>query len=303
MLQSIIVTNPKGESLTLTLSRPELSGIYIESIDGLGPATGSISNSDYATRDGAMYISSRLEPRSMIFKLGMLDTPSVEENRLKIYKYFQVKKPVTIRVITDQHDVITEGYVETNEVDIFTDRETCSIGVLCLDPYFYDVAVTREVFGESIPKFEFEFSNESTTEALLEMSERRIDTQSLIEYPGDGDTGITMSVQMLADVSVIELYHASENETMTLRAENMPATYGDVFRGKDIIEICTIKGKKKVELVRNGARYNIVTALDKRPDWFQITPGLNIFAYRIDDGDNDSNVVIEISFNVAYEGV
>lgn len=304
MIQSIIVTNPKGESLTITLSRPELSGLYIESIDGLGPAKGFISSSDYATRDGAMYIGSRLEPRNLVFTIGMLDSPSVEENRLKVYKYFQVKKPVTIRVITDHNDVTTEGYVESNEPNIFSEQETCSVSVLCMDPYFYDVLPSRYVFGESVPKFEFEFSNESITEPVIEMSERRVDTYSLISYIGDGDTGITMSIQMLTETTKIELFHISENETMTLNATKLPASVSStVFKKNDIVEICTVKGKKKVELLRNGVRSNIIHALDKRPAWFQIVPGENIFAYRVDDGANDTNVVMEITFHTAHEGV
>ena len=54
MIQSLIVTNPKGEELTLDLFRPELSGLYIKSIDGLGPPSASINTQDVATIDGAL---------------------------------------------------------------------------------------------------------------------------------------------------------------------------------------------------------------------------------------------------------
>ena len=46
MIQSLIVTNPKGEELTLDLFRPELSGLYIKSIDGLGAPSASINTQD-----------------------------------------------------------------------------------------------------------------------------------------------------------------------------------------------------------------------------------------------------------------
>lgn len=303
MIRSVTVTNPKGESLTMEIYFPQKSGLYIESIDGLGPSHGTISTSDYATRDGAMYIGSRLEVRNLVFTLGMLDTPSVEENRLKVYRYFQVKKPVTVTIVTDQHVVKTEGYVESNEVNVFSERETCTVSVLCTDPYFYDVDPVNHIFGESIPKFEFEFSNESLTDPLLEMSERRVDTQCLIYYPGDGDTGLNMTMQMLTNASSVELYHISENEAMYIRSSNLPSGLAKPFLTNDIIEICTIKGQKRVELLRAGKRYNIIHALDKRPDWFQIVPGDNVFAYRVDNGENDRNIVFTLSYNVAYEGV
>ena len=72
MIQSLIVTNPKGEELTLDLFRPELSGLYIKSIDGLGPPSASINTQDVATIDGALYVGSRLETRNLTIELGTI---------------------------------------------------------------------------------------------------------------------------------------------------------------------------------------------------------------------------------------
>lgn len=303
MIQSLIVTNPKGEELTLDLLRPELSGLYIKSIDGLGPPSASISTQDIATIDGSVYIGSRLETRNLVIELGMMDKPSVEENRLKTYKYFPTKRPVSVVVITDNNKVKIEGYVESNEPDIFSDEESTKISILCPDPYFYDIEPTQKNFSEVDPLFEFEFSNESVTENLLIMSEIRTDTRSLIVYPGDGDTGVNIKIKMLADVSVFEMYDVFTQDSIKLYGNKMPSSLGTVFKKNDIIEINTVKGNKYVYLVRAGYTTNIISALDKKATWFQLTPGDNIFAYTADSGKNDEQVVVTFTYNVAHEGV
>ena len=303
MIKSLIVTNPKGEELTLELSRPELSGLYIKSIDGLGPPSASINTQDIATIDGALYIGSRLETRNIVIELGMLDVPSVEENRLKTYKYFQTKRPVSIVVITDNRKVKIEGYVESNEPEIFSDMETTKISVICPDPYFYDIEPTTKNFSETDPLFEFEFSNESLTENLLIMSEIRVDTRSLIVYPGDGDTGVKIQIKMLADVSTFVMYDVVSQKSMKFTGSKMPSGLGTTFKKNDIIEINTVKGNKYVSLVRGGISSNIISALDRKAEWFQLSPGDNIFAYAADDGTNDEKVVVTFIYNVAHEGV
>lgn len=303
MIKSLIVTNPKGEELTLELSRPELSGLYIKSIDGLGPPSASINTQDIATIDGALYVGSRLETRNIVIELGMLDVPSVEENRLKTYKYFQTKRPVSIVVITDNRKVKIEGYVESNEPEIFSDMETTKISVICPDPYFYDIEPTTKNFSETDPLFEFEFSNESLTENLLIMSEIRVDTRSLIVYPGDGDTGVKIQIKMLADVNTFVMYDVVSQKSMKFTGSKMPSGLGTTFKKNDIIEINTVKGNKYVSLVRGGISSNIISALDRKAEWFQLSPGDNIFAYAADDGTNDEKVVVTFIYNVAHEGV
>ena len=83
----------------------------------------------------------------------------------------------------------------------------------------------------------------------------------------------------------------------------MPSSLGSVFKKNDVIEINTVKGNKYVNLIRAGLSTNIISALDKKATWFQLTPGDNIFAYTADDGTNDEKVVVTFVYNVAHEGV
>ena len=303
MIKSLTVTNPKGESLKLDLMRPGLSGLAVKSIDGLGPPQASIKTSEIATMDGVLYVGSRLEIRNIVISLIMMEQPSVEVNRLKTYRYFPVMKSVEIVVETDDKTVKINGYVESNEPEIFAEQEETKISIICPDPYFYDVNESVVGFSDVLSLFEFEFENASVSEKLIEMSEIRNDTRSLITYPGDGDTGLLIKIQMYAPVTKIEMYNSFTGGSMKIDASKLPSTLGSTFRVNDVLEISTKRGDKSVTLVRSGNRSNAITCLTRNAEWFQLTAGDNIFSYAIDDGDNDSNVSITFAFDIAYEGV
>lgn len=303
MIKSLTVTNPKGESLKIELLRPELSGLIIKSIDGLGPPTASISSSEIATMDGALYVGSRLEIRNIVITFLMGENPSVEVNRLKTYQYFPTKRPITLQIETDTKTAQIKGYVESNEPEIFSEQEETKISIVCLDPYFYDADKTIVNFSDVIPKFEFAFENPSLTENKIEMSEIRVDMRSLIVYPGDGDTGLIITIQMYADVAKFDMYNTFTNGSMKFVGSKLPSSLGTTFKKGDILEISTKKGDKYVTLIRSGVRNNAITCLQRNPEWFQLTPGDNIFSYAADDGDNDENVSVTFNYYVAYEGV
>ena len=50
MLTKITVTNHLGESIELELARPELSGLAVLSVEGLGAVKGNVSFSEFWAR-------------------------------------------------------------------------------------------------------------------------------------------------------------------------------------------------------------------------------------------------------------
>lgn len=303
MIKSLTVTNPKGESLKIELTKPELSGLIIRSIDGLGPPQASISSSEIATMDGAIYIGSRLEMRNIVITIMMGENPSVEVNRLKTYRYFPTKRPISLTIETDTKTATIQGYVESNEPEIFSEQEETKISILCLDPYFYDADKTIIDFSDVIPNFEFAFENPSLTENKIEMSQIRLDTRSLITYPGDGDTSLLIKIRVFTAVAKFVMYNVFTGGSMSFDASKLPSNLGTTFKANDVIEVSTKKGNKYVNVIRGGFTTNAVTCLGRNPEWFQLTPGDNIFSYAADDGDNDANVAVTFTYNVAYEGV
>ena len=67
--------------------------------------------------------------------------------------------------------------MESNEPDIFSDKEGCNISIICPDPFFYSLKTNKTMFSGIEPAFEFAydediddyvFSNESLDEPLIE---------------------------------------------------------------------------------------------------------------------------------------
>lgn len=161
MIKSVTVTNYRNESLTLELSNPFDIGINVRSIEGIGPPKGNVNYTEIASGDGGVYNSARAGTRNITMELGLMQTPSVEENRHKVYKYFVLNKEVTLTFETDKRICQIVGYVEECEPDIFSDDETVSISVLCPNPYFYsiDAGLGLVDFSSVVNEFEFPFEN------------------------------------------------------------------------------------------------------------------------------------------------
>lgn len=305
MINSITVTNYRGESITLTLSRPEESGFIVKSITGLGPGTATINTTETVTNDGGLYNSSRLSKRNIVISLGYFWKGSIEDIRHLAYKYFPIKSKVTLLIETDTRELEIEGYVETNDPNIFSNAEGSDISIICPDPYFRSREVKTTVFRGLEALFEFPFSNESTTEPLLEMGSIISRPDRVITYNGDIETGITIRMHAIGPVNNITIYNLTTREVMRINTSPIQAYVpgsgsAGLVEGDDVV-ICTEKGKKSITLYRGGETINILGCLDKDVDWFQLTQGNNVFTYLAEDGG--SNLEFSIENNTLYEGV
>lgn len=160
MIYSVTVVNYKNESLKLELARPERAGIIVESVDGIGPTDVTINSCTQAQIDGAIFNTSRIGTRTITLTLGMMFAENIEDSRHKVYRYFPIKKRVTLLFETDNRTSQIAGYVKSNEPDIFSDEEKCVVQVECLDPFFYSLGDTENSFSGVRPYFEFEWEND-----------------------------------------------------------------------------------------------------------------------------------------------
>lgn len=163
MIQAITVTNFKNESLRMVLTDPFESGIAVKNVEGIGGGTASINSTDMAVGDGAFFNSARANVRNIVLTLKPMRVPSVEVNRHKLYKLFQIKKKVTLLFETDTRLSTISGYVESNEPVIFSNDEDIQISIICLDPFFYSEYGSTTIFSGVRPLFEFPFSDDSLT--------------------------------------------------------------------------------------------------------------------------------------------
>lgn len=304
MIKAITVTNYLGDSLVLNLARPEESSFVVKSVTGLGPGTANINTTKVSTNDGGLYNSSRLSTRNIVITLGFLWKDSIEDVRQKSYKYFPIKKKLTLLIETDNRQAEIEGYVETNDPNIFSKEEGADISIICPNPFFYSSGVdgsNTTVFYGIDPMFEFPFSNESLHDALLEMGSIQNQHEKVVTYNGDAEIGVTITIHAIGEASNITIYNTGTREIMKIDTEKLSALTGSGIIAGDDIVICTVKGNKSIKLLRSGKTTNILNCLDKNTDWFQLAKGDNIFAYTAQSGS--SNLQFKIDNRVIYEGV
>ena len=307
MIKSITVTNYLGDKLKLELTRPERSGFAVKSITGLGPGKANISTSEMSTTDGGLYNSSRLPVRNIVLSLEFLWGSSIEDTRQKSYRYFPIKRQVTLLLETDNRMVEISGYVESNEPTIFSKNEGSEISIICPDPYFYSVGekgiISTEFYGtESL--FEFPFSNESLTDSLIEMGSISQITERTLVYEGDTDIGIVITINATGEANNVSIIHrvGSSMGVMRIDTEKLKLSTGSIIKAGDQIIISTMKGNKYIKLIRDGETKSILNCLDRNVEWFQLVRGENVFTYTA-DGVGVHNLNISIKSQVRYEGV
>lgn len=302
MIKSITVTNYRGDRIKLELTKPEESGFVVTSVTGIGPGKANINSSEMSTTDGSLFNSARVPSRNIVISVRYLWRDTIEDARHLSYKYFPIKRKVTLLIETDKRMAEIEGYVESNDPDIFSQEEGSDISIICPSPFFYDAYENHVTsFSGVEPAFEFPFSNESLTENLIEFAVIRDVTDRVITYTGDHEVGVTITIRALGDAGDISIYNVDTREVMYVYSSSIEALTGNGIQAGDEITICTEIGKKSAMLLREGQTTNILNCLNKDADWFQLVKGDNTFAYTAVTGRN--NLRLEIQNRVIYEGV
>lgn len=305
MIKSVTIINYLGESVKIELSEGDPDhGMIIQKMSGLGPPKANINMTSLSTMDGSIFNSAIVEKRNININMLFTFAPKIEDTRQRTYKYFPIKQPLKLIIETDNRTVETIGYVETNEPDIFSKDESNQITIVCEDPYLYSVengGINITVFAGVYPLFEFEFENDSISEGLLEFGLIEDETEKTIFYDGDSEIGITIKMHAIGECGSVSIYNTKTREKMLINSDKIEELTGSgIIAGDDII-IITIRGSKKIGLIRNGKYTNILNALDKDSDWFQLSKGENTFIYSTDFGSE--KLQFRIENRVIYEGV
>lgn len=304
MIKSVTITNHLDESIKLDLFNPEESGFIIKNIDGLGPVKANINFKELATNDGSIDNSARLSSRNIVMSLQFIESPTIEETRLKSYKYFPIKRNIKILIETDNRICETIGRVETNVPTIFSNAEGCQISILCPNPYFYSAGengANQTIFYGTNPLFEFPFSNESLTEDLIEFGSIENRTEGTIYYDGDAEIGITIQIHAVGEAAGLVIYNKRTRELMRINDDKLKSLIGSGIQAGDEITITTSRGEKGIYMLRSGVTTNILNSLEKPIKWFQLSKGDNTFAYTASAGL--TNLQFRIENKVIYEGV
>lgn len=301
MIKSLTVTNHNNVSRKLILSRPDASGIIVKGISGLGPPKAEINSGALATANGVIINSVRLGSRNIVLSLGMMWAPLIEDSRLLMYELFPIGRNITLDIETDRRTAQIQGYVESNEPNIFSSNEDTQISIICPDPRFYAESGGSTVFSGIKKMFEFPFSNESLTEKKLIFGEILLDTRAILNYRGDISSGVLITIHALGPADNITLYRPNPEETFEIDTNVIMTLTGAPLQATDDIIVSTMPGNRYVLHRRNGVDTNIISSVKRDSTWFMLTPGTNIFGFMADSGEE--NLMVTFAYKNAYGGM
>lgn len=301
MLKKITVVNHRNDRLTMELAKPEMSGFMITNIEGIGPGKANLATSEVATSDGSFITSARMPKRNIVFTIKYLAAPDIETVRQKSYQYFPLKQEITLIFYTDNRTSQIKGVVESNEPVIFSSIEYTQISIICADPYFYAIDKTFYQFSNLESLFYFPFCNASLIENKIVFGSISNNDVQNIEYEGDAETGVVITLHALGEVHNITIYNIVTREKMKIDTDKLEEMTGYPLITSDDLTISTLKGNKYVQLLRGGEYINVLNCLDKHTNWFQLTNGDNLFSYVAETGGE--NLEVNIQSQIVYMGV
>lgn len=299
MIKSITVTNYQGETINIDLRKPWETGLAVANIDGLNPPKAHINSTELSSTDGSVFNSARITERNIIAQFILVDKNTIEQARHILYRYFPIKRPVRFEVHTDERDVYTIGYVESNTPVIFSNMQAASISIICPDPWLYSVDDILTSLNDPVGGFEFPFENPLGTQSLV-FSELSTSGPVNIVYEGDSPVGVDIDIRATGQVGDIRLYNMRTDQEMLIDVSKIAAKTGSGIVSGDSIHICTITGQKSITLTRAGVTYNILSCLSRDTKWIQLEKGDNIIVY---SASGIQNAQIYVTNKMLYEGI
>ncbi len=249
MFYKLEVTNSQGDILALPLEEVN-NGLYIMDIEGLGPVKATLVSTSFARLDGQQYQSAKREPRNIVLKLELDPDPAVEEVRVlrnRIYEYFMPKTQILMQFFDDVASTVQiQGYIETCEPSIFTDKPGVEISIMCFAPDFLALTETT-VTGNT---------TSSTTEQTL-------------AYSGTVETGIKFQLNLNRTLSAFTIYQRTPSDE--IRSLDFSAS----LLSGDVVEISTVRGNKYADLIRSGVRSSILYGVSPQSNWMELVKGDN----------------------------
>ena len=281
------IENSRGESFQLT---GDEANYQILNIEGLNPPQAQVNMTNIAGMDGARFNSAKLQTRELVITVKI--NGDAEANRIQLYQYFPTKEQVTFYYSNSHRDVFIKGYVNSCEVNPFSQDEQMQISIICPNPYFKAIDEVLADISNVTALFTFPFTIE--VNEPIPFSSYEEDKITHVLNPSDISTGMVIQIDVLSTVNEILIRN-------TLTGDSFELDYA--FQAGDRVTINTNSGEKSVKLLRNGVSTNIFGAIASGSVFLQLVSGDNMFGYQVDDGANDQYVQIVFSFYSAYRGV
>ena len=311
MLLSVNVLNPSNDELIMELTNSEATGFTIRKIDGIGPTKSNINVYDVPSIDGGLFNSARTQARNITMKLGFTwiatgdhVTPLIEDARHLSYKYFPLKRKVRLEFVTDYRTLYIDGYIESNEPDIFSKDETTTISIICPDPNFY-ARDTEYGYINYTDQNELEFPFDSTA-GNIELSSIPKTDSCVIDYEGDNTTGVTAELYFchhfnMGQEITLSFINDIQSTDILINPSKVLRTTGYKIKEGTRILINGKPGQKSVQYQMYDEYFNVFNAITLKDDWPTLYPGKNSIILKA--GGSTDAIKGRIIYNTLYDGV
>ena len=279
--QDVAVGSSESNKITFELyDDGSKTGYFIKKIEGLGPVKASINTSSAANKAGVNYVSSKKEPRNIVLTLGLRSTSvrSVEYYRQYLYKMFRIGRGVTINVITDNRNVVTFGYVEYCEPDIFSSEEDVVISIMCPDSNMKKTTENTQVISWNTPNNLFN-----------------------LNLTTDGECNVGFRLELTFGVAGVPIFSSGYTFVANLSDIKNGSTNGILARDKLILN--TNYGEKGVYILRDNVQYSILDVITYKSKWFDLSYGLNTFSLTFGSEVTTQPGTLKVFWTDEYEGV
>lgn len=283
MSYELKVKNDKGEVLNLSTS----PNYTVYKITGLQPPAAIINSSSNATTDGSTVNSVRTGTRNIVVYTTL--EGDLEASRAELYKYFPLKKRITLYYKNGSRDVYIEGYVEVIECDLFTQKQIAQASILCPQPYFKAVEDLISYFSDINALFQFPFSMAAEG---AEISNITRNVRKSIINTGDTECGIIIDLYAVGEVVNPVIYDVFHRTHIKLNFKMLAG---------DRIIINTNVGSKSITLIRGGVSSNILGYMFPDSTWLMLGAGDNVFTYECESGSD--NLQLTFTASILYGGV
>jgi hypothetical protein len=251
VLSKVDVTNRRGNVLSLEMLEND-DGIQINDIDGLDPVRATFVSSSYANSDGEQYQSARRGSRNITMKLDLdpdFITQTYSSLRSSLYSYFMPKSMVKLRFYMDSGLYVDiDAFVEDFAAPRFEEDPMVTISLMCFKPDFIDPRMVT-IEGNTV--------NDGTNVS--------------IDYPGNVESGMVLTLNVNRDLSSFTIYNLGEDGVQQQLDFGQPLIAGDQ------LVVSSLKGSKGITLTRSGVSSSMLYGRSAQSSWIEFNEGINLF--------------------------
>lgn len=289
-IEKLIYSNERGESVEFS----HASSYHTNEVSGLNDIRNSIYSYNSMGQDGDTYLGNRIESREIeiVGNIRERDKDTIIERRRWLSHVLnpQLKATLTyqygdfIRIIDCKVD--NAPILKRNKM-----FQGFTIQLLCLDPFWRELAESRDDIATWIGNIEF--GELEIPEEGLEFGYREPSLIVNVYNAGDVKTGMRVVFRATGSVSDPEILNIDTGEFIKFNNLNLIAG--------DELTISTYYGKKEATLYRNGVTSDAFRFLDVDSTYIQLAVGDNLLRY--DAKVNQDNLEVSIYHNNKYLGV